>query len=143
MHEKARHAADDRADEKAVLELRARAGKAEHREREQIVADERLPRPGIRAAEHRLQNAVGKARKHTGAEAPAGAVQKDRQHLDRDRPALRELEKLEIAQDLGQGDEDRALAQRTQAQMGFALGHVVFLLKEKLHCRNNAVHRKR
>ena len=93
VHEKARHAADDRADEEAALELRARAGKAEHCEREQIVADERLPRPGIRAAEHRLQNAVGKACKHAGAEAPAGAVQEDRQHLDRDGAALRELER--------------------------------------------------
>ena len=44
---------------------------------------------------------------------------------------MRELKELEIAQDLGKGDEDRALAQRAQAQMGFALGHIVFLLKEK------------
>ena len=68
---------------------------------------------------------------HAGSEAPAGAVQEDRQHLDRDGAALREFEELEIAQNLGKGDEDRALAQRAQAQMGFALGHVVFLLKEK------------
>ena len=56
---------------------------------------------------------------------------------------MREFEELEIAQNLGKGDEDRALAQRAQAQMGFALGHVVSSSKKKLHCRNNAVHRKR
>jgi len=97
----------------------------------------------ITQTQQRLQNAVGKAREHAGAKSPARAVQEDRQHLDRDRAALRQLIEFEIAQYLSKRDKDRALAQRAQAQMGLRLGHIISSSKKKLHCRNNAVHRKR
>ena len=127
MHEEARKAADENAVVEAIVVLVEKSCKTKHGEGENVVTDHGLPAPSIRAVKQKLKDTVYYACQHTGAEAPAGAVQEYRQHTDGDGTALRQLEELEIAQHLRQSDHDGTLAERAELEMRFGF-HVSFLL---------------
>ena len=125
VYEEAGETADNSTDEETVFLLVEKTCEAEDRKSDDIVAKHRLPAPGISAVQEKLEQTVDKARQHAGTEAPAGAVEKDRQHGDSDGTALGQFKKLEIADDLGKRDKDGPFSQSAKCDSG--LLHVFFL----------------
>ena len=119
MDQEAQRAAEERAVEEAKALLAEQAREAEDRKGEDVVAQHRLPAPGVCAVQKQLQQAEREGREHARPEAPAGAEQEDRQHRQRDRAALRQLIELEIPEDLRKRDHDGRFAQAAKRQLGF------------------------
>ena len=99
------------AQKDTVLTAGKQAGQAQHREGQQIVTDDGLPADGEASVKHELQDAEQEAVQQTGAQSPADGVQHQRHHGQNDTAAPRHLPQLDIAEDLGYGQQYGALAQ--------------------------------
>ena len=100
---------------------------------DQEVAQNTLPADGNSALKQGLQDTVGKAHNEARAESPADAVDNDGEHGQVDGSAPGHFVQGQEAEDFRQGNEDGALTQRTQTDMGCLIGsHFFGLLNKKV-----------
>ena len=109
---------DERTGEHAAPAPCRQAGQTKHRKGQQIVADDRLPTRGVRDIQEQLQQSEGKRDQQARSEAPADAEDKNREHGQRHRAAVRQLPELDVAQHLCQSHKDCTLAERAQRDLG-------------------------
>ena len=121
MHQEPGKAGNQRTGENAAFLTGRQTGKAQHRKRQQIVADNGLPADGKAAVKYELQHAENKAAQQARPKAPAHGIQHQRNHGQHDAAAPGHLPQLDKAEDLCHSHQNSTLAQGAKL-------HVIHLL---------------
>ena len=128
MDHEAAEAANHGARENAPLPSPEQPRQAQGREGHQIVQQHGLPAPGVSPVKNELEQSEREACQQAGLEAPADGEKDNGEHGGRQRPAVGQLQQLDVAEDLGAGHHHGRLCQAADGDDGIGRTFITFLV---------------